>query len=950
MADEIEKTPIPDTPPSKSGATQGSMAGIAAIKRACIENEITSKYAICALLGIAGVESKWMFSSEENMKYSKDGLLNGPFKPMPLDEAEKWSNPQNKGYTAVQFFGWLHGTRKPGGVPADGNYFGRGFVQLTSKRNYKAIGAIIGKDLVNNPDIVTSDIELGAKIAVAFIKMNIKTWKEDQHKPGFFNQLIHVIKGDPKGWKLKRVYYEYFLGGKSAEEPTNKDAVKTTVNKTPHEIASSPASKKEAYTEDRTNNFNQDGFTDPDGKYPLRDFMNEPDTNRLARGITEGTHIKFKDSSRNVNIPTANGGFYDQPKSAYNTVYPMNKVFESESGHVLEFDDSPNGERINLYHQKGTFIEIDPNGSQINYIVGDGFYITEKNGNIFINGACNVTSSGPMNILCQGDANLEVNGQVDAVFHNHVNMGVAKDLNVAVGGDYNILVEGNYNVEIGKTSNTRAIGTMSLESTDALKLKTAKTMSMEGGDTASTAETLMKMSSSFKLETSSDFQIKAKTFTLDIAENTEIKTGTFKTQTLTGNIELKSKGNTILNSPDIISMTSKKIDLNGQKIKIEDIKGLSLLGESKKPVDFAGNELEDREKEQVLVDTKLNPIGPYNPNALPKTLIDSVLDGVPVIGDILSSFGGSIPNIYDPKYAGASIETKTSLSAASSASKHRLVVPPEDSARQYGQLNLVPPERHSSAEFKYETEDDWATAAGQKAAHNMTSTSDYENNIAGKLGESQESTQATGGLGDGNQLSDEKLNDINGKTDFPASYPLSKHFTLGMFVQSQGCILKDTILNRGKSESSGPESKPYSKQQLVANLAALCENIMEPIYDLLGPCQGMGSNATWHINSGLRNETSGSDHNKGRACDFQLDPKASITTMYELCVQLEKILPYNQLIFEYRNKGTSNWIHVSYSTEGNQKKAFTMVDDRVVNSSGNSTPGSTGLYKFFTKD
>ena len=228
----------------------------------------------------------------------------------------------------------------------------------------------------------------------------------------------------------------------------------------------------------------------------------------------------------------------------------------------------------------------------------------------------------------------------------------------------------------------------------------------------------------------------------------------------------------------------------------------------------------------------------------------------------------------------------------------------------------------------------------------MTSTSDYENN--NKLpGAPEESYTPTGGSGTTKQLSTEKLADINGRTDFPASFPLSEHFTLGMFVHSQGHFLRDTTLPAGKSGAGGAGTQTYTKKHLVANLAALCENIMEPIYKELGPCTQMGGGANWTITSGLRNDSNGSDHNKGMACDFHLYPNRDISELFALVVKLEKILPYNQLIFEYRNKGASNWIHVSYSTDGRQGRAFTMIDDKVVNSSGKVAPGSTGLYKFF---
>lgn len=932
MADAIEKTPIPPNPPAGSGAKPESVAGIAAIIAACEEGGFKSKYAKCAMLGIAGVESKWLHTSAEDHVYSA-ARIRVVWPKITQEDAKLWNNKPEK-YSKQEFFGFIYGTKRTGN-PADGQYYGRGYIQLTLRDNYKEIGRRLGADLLNQPDLIHQSSEFGAKAVVEYFKMNISDWDNLQWQPNFFEVALSKVGGHKGGWPTKRKYYEYFLGGKSAPAPTNKDAVSSAPTRTQVEINALPASRREAYTEDRSGNFSKTGFCDPEGKYPLRDFMNEPDTNRLARGNIEDTHVKFKDATRAKNIPLANGGSYDQPESAYNTIYPYNKVMESESGHVLEFDDSPEGERINLYHRKGTFIEIDPNGSQVNYIVGDGYYITESNGNIFIKGTCNLTVSGPMNILCQGDANLEVCGQVDAVFHNNVNMGVAQDLNVAVGGDYNVLVEGNYNVEVGKTSNHRAIGTMSLESTDALNLKTAKSLSLEGGDTASTAETLMKMSSSFKLETAADFQIKANTFTLDIATATNIKTGTFKTQTLTGDIELKSASDINMLGIDNLNATATRIDFNPDTpVSITSISPLSLLGAPKVPVDFKGDAISGREKEQVLVDTVLTPMGAYNPNTLPKPVVDSVLNKTPLSADLLSLFGGSQPDIYDPKYS-APLERKTSLSTAGVTGNHTLVVPPADSAHQQGGPNLVPPARHTDGVFKFETEDDWTTAAGQKARVGMVGTSDYENN-GNEAGTSGDSSPATGGSGAGTQLSAEKLAEINNMTDFPTSYKLSDNFTLGMLTSAQGKVLKNTTLPDGV----------YSKQQLVANLSALCINILEKVYAEIGPSRQQDPNGIWNINSGLRNETGGSFHNKGEACDIQLSSR-DITEHYELAVKLEKILPYNQVILEYRNKGNSVWIHLSYSMKGSMKLCTTYIDDKNVNSSGKPASGSNGLLTFY---
>jgi hypothetical protein len=91
---------------------------------------------------------------------------------------------------------------------------------------------------------------------------------------------------------------------------------------------------------------------------------------------------------------------------------------------------------------------------------------------------------------------------------------------------------------------------------------------------------------------------------------------------------------------------------------------------------------------------------------------------------------------------------------------------------------------------------------------------------------------------------------------------------------------------------------------MVANLAALAENVLEPIYTLLGPTSGIyapqSSKGMWSINSGLRNGTNGSDHNKGRAFDMQYLPRRSFKEMWQLAVDLEKLLETNFTIDNFR--------------------------------------------------
>lgn len=168
------------------------------------------------------------------------------------------------------------------------------------------------------------------------------------------------------------------------------------------------------------------GFRDPRGKYPLKDYLNEPDTNRLARAHKLGnTIVGIKDANRRKSIHIAlSGATWSQPDIPYNAKYPFNHTYTSESGHVMEFDDTLGSERVNIHHKAGTFLEIDSNGSQTNRIVGHGCTIIEKDGIVLIEGSAHVHVAGDITIYagnnlhveCTGDANVKaknINARAD---------------------------------------------------------------------------------------------------------------------------------------------------------------------------------------------------------------------------------------------------------------------------------------------------------------------------------------------------------------------------------------------------------------------------------------------------------------------------------------------------------------------------------------------------------
>lgn len=192
------------------------------------------------------------------------------------------------------------------------------------------------------------------------------------------------------------------------------------------------------------------GFTDPSGVYPL--YRNEPDTNRLARHENINKTIVYKkEAARLTGVPVAGSDkTWDQSPIPYNAVYPHNSVYGTKSGHVMEFDDTPNSRRIHLYHAAGTFTEIDDNGTQVNRIVGDGYEILERNGFVYVRGAQHVTVAGSKSLLVGGSMAIEVMGNTVINTRGDTTLNVSGNLTTSVAGDYLVKVGGSYSVDATK--------------------------------------------------------------------------------------------------------------------------------------------------------------------------------------------------------------------------------------------------------------------------------------------------------------------------------------------------------------------------------------------------------------------------------------------------------------------------------------------------------------------
>ena len=121
----------------------------------------------------------------------------------------------------------------------------------------------------------------------------------------------------------------------------------------------------------------------------------------------------------NKDDPTLTNEKWNEPRTTdvnkngrprYGAKYPYNHVFESESGHIKEYDDTPGSERIHEYHTAGTFYEVDADGTKHVRVVGNNYEVIHGTDFVNIKGDVNLTIESNCKTYIKGDWNIQVDG------------------------------------------------------------------------------------------------------------------------------------------------------------------------------------------------------------------------------------------------------------------------------------------------------------------------------------------------------------------------------------------------------------------------------------------------------------------------------------------------------------------------------------------------------------
>ena len=276
--------------------------------------------------------------------------------------------------------------------------------------------------------------------------------------PWELSEIPNIPFADPES--VKKMFAAE-VESKKAEILASLDATKNDVGIKPYQLPKNPTIDPKM------------GFADPDGLYPLISRMGEADTNRLARNEQiENTIVHKKKNDLEI-CATALYGFWSEPQTPYAAQYPFNNVYESQAGHIIEYDDTPGAERIHWYHCSGTFTEIHPRGSEVHKVVGNAWDITTNDKMILVKGNCSFNANKTLKIM------------------------MGKDLEIEVGGDVKMYVKGNMTTDVGGNCLHKVKGTYTLSSEGNMVIVAPRIDLNPEGENSSTVQTLLSKARGF---------------------------------------------------------------------------------------------------------------------------------------------------------------------------------------------------------------------------------------------------------------------------------------------------------------------------------------------------------------------------------------------------------------------------------------------------------------------
>jgi hypothetical protein len=229
--------------------------------------------------------------------------------------------------------------------------------------------------------------------------------------------------------------------------------------------------------------------------YPKQRDLGNPTVTGLARNDPNETHVVTSRKQRGpIAIPSADGGRYNTPRPSYAPRYPYNQALETESGHSLEFDDTPGSERVEMAHRSGTMFEIQPNGTKVEEVVRDNYSVVMGSDFVYVMGKAIVSVDKDCTIKVTGNMKLQVGGDLDISAAGDVKISSGKDTKIASSDDVKIDAKKTSSITGKSSARISSSGSTSVSGKRSTRVTSSGRMAISGISTSITSVSSIKTS------------------------------------------------------------------------------------------------------------------------------------------------------------------------------------------------------------------------------------------------------------------------------------------------------------------------------------------------------------------------------------------------------------------------------------------------------------------------
>ena len=159
------------------------------------------------------------------------------------------------------------------------------------------------------------------------------------------------------------------------------------------------------------------------GEYPEETCVLEQEVDRVLNVIV----------ASNPNAPDKTFAGWSEPPTAYAARYGFNRVYDSPDGKTtIELDSTPGAERLMIWH-KGSYVQVDTNGTRTDKSYGDHYEVKDHNNMIYVGGRSSVTIMGDSHVYVDGNKIEQIRGDLVQIVHGNHYIGVGGQMNLNAG-------------------------------------------------------------------------------------------------------------------------------------------------------------------------------------------------------------------------------------------------------------------------------------------------------------------------------------------------------------------------------------------------------------------------------------------------------------------------------------------------------------------------------------